>query len=161
MLGGLPNVLLTGLSLLIATAAAAGDLLLVPEMQRPPGIAYEPAARRAALADLPEAAEGLRRLRIEAARRWPEIVRLDLGSLSRRDAELTRRWAAPAEPGPLEGRPIGRGPDGGPISLELRGPRLPSRHDIVERYLYLYATYDPGAGTLGPLVVTIRGRVLE
>ena len=56
---------------------------------------------------------------------------------------------------------MGRDSEAGLLYLEFQGPRLPARYDIVHRYLFFYASFDPATGQVGPVVTTIRGWVLE
>jgi hypothetical protein len=147
--------------LLGAGVALAGDLVLVPEMQRPPGIVYEPVARRRELESRPESAKALEQLRRRVAELWPQLLKVDFVELSRYQVEATRGFRLPAEPGELEGHAVGRDEKDGRLYLELRGPRLPASHAIVYRYLYFYSSFDPATGELGPVIATIRGWVEE
>ena len=45
--------------------------------------------------------------------------------------------------------------------LGLEGPRLPSRHDIVDRRLWLLGIWDPLDGELSGLTLTVRTQVFE
>lgn len=150
-----------GLLFAFGPARAEEDLVLVPEMQPPQGILFEPAARRRELDGRPEAPRALDLLRKRVAQLWPRLCEVDLAELSRHHVEMTRGFRLPGEPGELEGRVIGRDAKDGRLYLELRGPRLPARFAIVFRYLYIYSSFEPATGTLGPLVVTIRGWVEE
>lgn len=162
----LRDAMVAALALLaiLTEAVIAGEieLVLVPEMERPPGIVYQPEAVRGKLRGAPDAARGLARLQERVEASWPELRRVDLAALSRRQqADLMRGYELPARPGPLEGQVVGKDESTGRIYIELRGPRLPARYEIVHRYLYFYASFEPASGELGPLVVTIRGWVLE
>ncbi len=132
---------------------------LVPEMETPQGIVAQPRQAREELADRAEARQGLARLEAWMAAEWPRIREVDLVALSRFHVEETRGFELPAAPGELTGRAVGH--DDGIWYLELRGPRLPARFDIVYRYLYVFAGFDPATGELGNLTVTSRGWVLE
>ncbi len=144
-----------------AAGAAGAGFTLVPEMEPPEGIVAQPRAERRQLADRAEARQGLARLETWVAAEWPRIRQVDLAELSRFHVEQTRGFELPATPGELTGRPIGRDEASGRWYLELRGPRLPARYDIVHRYLYVFARFDPATGELDRLTVTIRGWVLE
>ncbi len=141
-------------------AEPAAGLALVPEMETPEGIVAQPRRERLALKGRAEAERGLERLKARVAERWPEIRGVDLVALSRHHVEETRGFRLPAEPGALAGRAIGRDAEGRWF-LELRGPRLPARYDVVHRYLYVFARYHPTTGELDRLTLTIRGWVLE
>ncbi len=132
---------------------------LVPEMETPEGIVAQPRRAREELADRAEARRGLARLEAWVAAEWPRIREVDLVALSRFHVEETQGYELPAAPGELTGRAIGH--EEGLWYLELRGPRLPARYDIVHRYLYAFASFDPVSGELGKLTVTVRGWVLE
>ena len=134
--------------------------ILIREMEEPEGILAQPRRQRHGLDESPEARRGLERLSARVASLWPRLREIDFAALSRFHVEETRGWQPPAEPGELTGRAIGRD-EAGHWYLEVRGPRLPARHDIVHRYLYVFARYDPATGELDRLRVTIRGWVLE
>lgn len=142
-------------------ASGAEKLVLVPEMEKPAGIVYEPAQQRDKLRSRADSAEALDALRAKVDASWSEVVATDWAQWSRYQVEATRGWKAPTTPGPLEGQIIGRDDATGRLYLELRGPRLPAKHEIVYRYLYFYSSFDPATKQLGPLVATIRGWVLE
>ena len=145
----------------LSFAADAEKLVVVPEMEKPAGIVYDPARRREQLRARSDSSEALDALRAKVADAWPDVVAVDWVQWSRYQVEATRGWKAPTAPGPLEGQIIGRDEATGRLSLELRGPRLPTKYEIVHRYLYFFSTFDPATKQLGPLVVTIRGWVLE
>ncbi len=151
--------------LAVSPASTAGapetGFTLVPEMERPPGILEQPESERRSFEKSDEAQRGLARLEARVRSLWPRLREIDLVELSRYQVEATRGYRLPAEPGELRGRTLAREAAAGRWHLELRGPRLPARYDIVHRYLYVFATYDPASGELGELVVTIRGWVLE
>ncbi len=137
-----------------------GDFALVPEMQQPEGILFQSRRARESLEGRAEARRGLARLEAWVEAHWPRIRQVDLVSLSRFHVEQTRGFELPADPGELTGRAIAVD-EAGLWYLELRGPRLPARYDIVHRYLYVFAGFDPATGELGGLNLTIRGWVLE
>ncbi len=143
----------------MAADTSATGFRLVPEMETPEGIVGQPRLERQQLAERPEARRGLERLEAWVAAEWPRIREIDLAELSRFHVEETRGYELPASPGELTGRVLGE--DEGRWFLEIRGPRLPARYDIVHRYLYVFASFDPMTGELGRLTVTIRGWVLE
>ncbi len=143
----------------LAADVSQTGFALVPEMEPPEGIVAQPRRAREALADRDEARRGLARFEAWVAAEWPRIRQVDLVALSRFHVEETQGYELPAEPGELTGRVIGE--DEGRWFLELRGPRLPARYDIVHRYLYVFASFDPVSGELGKLTVTVRGWVLE
>lgn len=140
---------------------AAPDFTLVPEMERPAGVLYQDEDERLALRTKEAARRGLAALEQRIRALWPLLAEVDLVELSRYQVEATRSFRWPAEPGELEGQAVGVDEDAGLWHLELRGPRLPARYEIVHRHLYFYSTFDPATGELGSLVVTIRGWVLE
>ena len=142
------------------TALASGPLVLVPEMDDPPGILYQGAAEREALRGELTSSQAIDRLRDRARALWPRIRQVDLVELSRYQVEATMGWTLPADPGAFRGEVIARDGDGR-LHVELRGPRLPARFDVVFRYLYLYGVYAPASGSVDRLVVTIRGWVEE
>lgn len=150
------------LALLAPASSGAGDrsLVLVPEMERPGGILYQDREARVALRSRRESEPALGLFRERAIELWPSIRRVDLLALSRVQVESTRGYSLPDRPGPFSGAVIGRELNGR-LHLELRGPRLPTKYDIVHRYLYLYTVYDPSRSSFGETVVTIRGWVLE
>ena len=151
------------IGLLAAPTALAGpstdEFRLVPEMEDPEGIVVQPRRERDALQDQPDADRGLARLRRKVTELWPSIREVDLAELSRYHVEQTRGFELPATPGELVGRALAH--DSGLWYLELRGPRLPARFDIVYRFLYVFASFDPATGEIDQLTVTIRGWVLE
>ncbi len=134
---------------------------LVAEMEPLEGLFIESRQAREALADDAGARRGLERLEAWTRAEWPRIREIDLAALSRFHVEQMRGFELPAEPGELTGRAIGHDEARGRWSLELRGPRLPARYDIVHRYLHVYADFDEATGELGRLTITIRGWVLE
>ncbi len=158
LLGAL--LLCAGAPVLAADTFGAG-FALVPEMQTPEGIVAQPRREREALVDRAEALRGLERLEAWVAAEWSRIREIDLAELSRFHVEETRGFELPAAPGELTGRAIGHDEGAGLWYLELRGPRLPARYDIVHRYLFVFASYDPATEELGRLTLTIRGWVLE
>lgn len=154
------------MALLTLSAAGAGGppeggFTLVPEMERPAGILEQPESERQGFEKSDEARRGLARLEERVRALWPRLREIDLVELSRYQVEATRGYRLPAEPGELQGRALAWDAAAGRWHLELRGPRLPARYDIVHRHLFVFATYDPASGELGDLVVTIRGWVLE
>lgn len=134
---------------------------LVPEMEPPAGILYQDAERRLALQEKSGARRGLAVFEARVRASWPQLADVDLFELSRYQVEATRGFRWPDEPGELEGEAVGWDRETGLWHLELRGPRLPARYEIVHRHLYFYATFDPSTEELGALTVTIRGWVLE
>ncbi len=154
-------VLSAGVAGLTPAAFAESGFALVAEMQPLESIVAQPRRVREALKDDPEGQRGLARLEAWTHAEWSRIRGVDLASLSRFHVEQTVGFELPAEPGELTGRVIGRDESTGRWSLELRGPRLPARYDIVHRYLYLYASFDSATGQLDDQTVTIRGWVLE
>src|SRR5262245_39395398 len=122
--------------------AAQDELVLVPEMQRPSGILFDSAARRNELESRPESKRALELLRKRVEQLWPRLREVDLVALSRYQIEATRSFRLPPEPGGFEARIVGRDEKDGRLFLELRGPRLPARHAIVYRYLYLYCSFE-------------------
>ncbi len=157
--------MLLAAGLLVAGAAGSTDgdagFTLVPEMQPLDGIVAQPRQAREALDGRAEGARGLERLEAWVRAEWPRIRKIDLVALSRFHVEATQGFELPAEPGELAGRVIGHDEADGTWYLELRGPRLPARYDIVHRYLYVFARFDPATGALDRQTVTIRGWVLE
>lgn len=156
------------LSSLAAAALAAADppkadtaFRLVPEMQPPTGILYQSKADRGAHQKSNQAQRSLSRLSATVHKIWPRIREIDLVALARYQIEATQGFVLPAEPDDLVGQIIGWDEESRLWHLELRGPRLPAKYDIVHRYLYFYATFDPASEKLSDLVVTIRGWVLE
>ncbi|MCP3957186.1 MAG: hypothetical protein GY719_04980 [bacterium] len=154
------------LGLLVAPAALAAvpfdaEITLVPEMEDPAGIVAEPRREREALQDNTEARRGLDLLRQQVTGLWPRIREIDLVELSRYQVEQTRGFELPAAPGELTGRVLANDEESGLWHLELRGPRLPARFDIVYRFLHVFATFDPATGEIDRLTVTIRGWVEE
>ncbi len=151
------------LAALLAGLALPGNadepLTQVPEMERPPGIEYQSEVQRQALEQQAGGQRGLEVLEQHVRELWPQVRRVDLVALSKYQVEATRGYQLPDEPGELHGQVIAR--EDGLWYLELRGPRLPARYDIVFRYLYFYASYDPATEKLGKPVVTIRGWVEE
>lgn len=158
----LASPIVLALLLTAASAAAATEPFeLVPEMETPPDLLVQPRSERATLQDHPEARRGLDQLRARVAVLWPRLRDVDWVELSRFHREFTRDWSLPAEPGTLDGQVMAHDEATGRFTLELRGPRLPARFDVVHRYVHVYASYQPASGTLDQLVVTIRGWVLE
>ncbi len=145
----------------LADEHAGAGFLLVAEMEPLEGVVAQPRRAREALVGRAEARRGLELLEARVAAEWPRIQEIDLVELSRFHVELTEGFELPAEPGELTGRAIGHDETSGLWVLELRGPRLPARYDIVHRYLHVYASFDEVTGELGRLTVTIRGWVLE
>lgn len=144
-----------------ARARDRADLTLVPEMERPPGILYQREEARRGFEKDAGARRGLAALEERVRALWPGLADVDLVELSRYQVEATRSFRWPAEPGELEGRAVAWDDDARLWHLELRGPRLPARYEVVHRHLYFYATFDPSTEELGGLVLTIRGWVLE
>ena len=90
---------------------------------------------------------------------WPRLSReLDLVALSRWHIEPTRGFVLPAEPD-FEARILGRD-ESGALHVDLRGPRLPARFDIVHRHLHLLAVVTAD-GQVERMSATIRLRVYE
>lgn len=161
ILGGFSIVAFTS-PLVAQTAFAAtpeADFVLVPEMETPAHIVAQPRSERAALQSQAAGQAGLAALEDRVRHLWPQIRKIDVEALSRHQLEATRGWRLPVEPGDWVGQVMGR--DGDRWYLELRGPRLPARYDIVHRYLHVYASYDPSSQSLDDLTITIRGWVLE
>ena len=142
-------------------ASASGDFVLVGEMEPLAGVVAQPRQAREALEGRVEATRGLASLEARVRAEWPRLRQIDLVALSRYHVGETRGFELPTEPGELTGRAIGHDETTGLWHLEVRGPRLPARYDIVHRYLHVYAGYDPASGEVGRLTVTIRGWVLE
>ena len=134
---------------------------LVPEMETPTGILYQWTAERQELGKTSAAATAEASLREITRDLWPSLRTLDILELSRYQLEATTDWTLPEEPGDLVVETVGRDPETGELHVEVRGPRLPARYDIVFRFLYLYAVVDADTGDLRRLVVTIRGWVEE
>ena len=130
-------------------------------MEEPEGIVAQPRRQRRSLEDHPQGRRGLELLSARVTSLWPRLREIDFVELSRFHVEETRGWQLPAAPGELTGRAIAHDETAGDWYLELRGPRLPARYDIVHRYLYVFARYDPATTKLDRLTVTIRGWVLE
>ncbi len=152
---------LFGVPALAALADDGTGFALVAEMEPLEGIVAQPRRAREALADRAEARRGLELFEARVAAEWPRIREIDLAALSRFHVEQTEGFELPAEPGELTGRAIGHDEASDLWYLELRGPRLPARYDIVHRYLHVYASFDPATGEFGRLTITIRGWVLE
>lgn len=142
-------------------ADAGAEFVLVPEMEPLEGIVAQSRRARGLLEGRAEARRGLAQLEAWVEAHWPRIRQIDLVELSRFHVGETRDFELPAEPGELTGRAIAYDQASGLWTLELRGPRLPARYDIVHRYLYVFATFDPATGELGRQTLTIRGWVLE
>ncbi len=145
----------------VNAAGASDAFTLVPEMEQPEGILFQPRHAREQLEGRAEARRGLARLEAWVGAHWPQIRRIDLAELSRFHVGETRGFELPAEAGELTGRAIAADEESGLWYLELRGPRLPARYDIVHRFLYVFAIFDPPTGELSGLTLTIRGWVLE
>ncbi len=154
-------LVLTGGWVVSAVGAGSDDFVLVPEMEQPEDLLFQSRRAREQLEDRAEARRGLERLEAWVEGHWAQIRRIDLAELSRFHVQQTRGFELPAEPGELTGRPIAADETSGLWYLELRGPRLPARYDIVHRYLYVFAGFDPATGELSGLTLTIRGWVLE
>lgn len=144
----------------LADDGAAG-FVLVAEMEPLEGVFAQPRRAREALQDRVEARRGLQLLKAKVAAEWSSIREIDWVALSRFHVEQTKGFELPAVPGEFTGRAIGHDEASGQWTLELRGPRLPARYDIVHRYLHVYSTFDEATGELGRLTITIRGWVLE
>ncbi len=105
-------------------------------------------------------------LRAEAAalgavrERWPEVRQLDFETLSRAQLEATRGWRPPADPGDLRVDAVARDAQGRWL-VAVAGPRLPARHDIVQRTLTVVVVLDAEASAVEELVATIRTEVFE
>lgn len=143
------------------TSDPGSAFTLVPEMERPPGVLALSKTERQTLQKSDLARQGLARMEEEVRALWPRVREIDLVELSRYQVEATRDFRLAAEPGDFEGQVLARDDETKRWHLELRGPRLPARYDIVYRYLYFYATYDPATKKIDDLLVTIRGWVLE
>lgn len=158
-----------GLAVLISLAAPAvgfaadadAGFVLVPEMEVPAGLFVQPKRERSDLQDNPQALRGIDRLRARVVDLWPRLRQVDWPALSRYQLVATRGWRLPAQPGELVGQVMAHDALANRWTIELRGPRLPARFDIVHRYLHVYASYDPATEELDQLTVTIRGWVLE
>ena len=148
-----------GLSVL-AEVATAG-FTLVPEMEPLEDVVAQPRRAREALQGRAAARRGLQLFEARVAAEWPSFREIDLVALSRFHVEQTEGFELPAAPGEFAGRAIAYDEASGQWTLELRGPRLPARYDIVHRYLHVFTTFDEATGELGRLTVTIRGWVLE
>ena len=79
---------------------------LVPEMERPQGILYQPETERRELRQKAAGQRGLRRLDEHVRALWPQVLKVDLVELSRYQVEATREFQLPSEPGKLEGQVI-------------------------------------------------------
>ncbi len=147
----------------LATAGAAAEIpfRLISEMEEPPDLLVQSRRERAALQEAAEARRGLDLLRARVAVLWPRLQEVDWVGLSRFHQDVTRDWSLPARPGKLSGQVMAHDESSGRWTLELRGPRLPARYDIVHRYVHIYASFEPVTGTFDQLTVTIRGWVLE
>ncbi len=155
--GGAP-----GVAAAVGAESNAGvGFVLVGEMEPLEGIFTQPRRVREALKGHVEAERGLEQLKAWVRAEWPRIREVDFTALSRFHIEQTRGFELPVDPGELTGRAIAHDEATGRWSLELRGPRLPARYDIVHRYLHVYASFHPATGQLSQLLVTIRGWVLE
>ncbi len=159
--GLLGAVLLSSVSAVPAAGAGGSEFALVGEMEPLDGIVAQPRQAREALTDRAEGRRGLEWLESWTRAEWPRLREIDLVALSRFHVGETQGFELPAEPGELTGRAIGHDEASGLWYLELRGPRLPARYDIVHRYLYVFARFDPATETLDHLTITIRGWVLE
>ncbi len=153
-------------SVLMSPAAAASPqsplaIHWVAELEVPPGMLRQKRAERAKLADAASGLAGLDALSAQIRQSWPEIRETDLHALSRTQVEETRGYRLPPEPGRLNGSVIAWDAESGLWHLELLGPRLPARFDIVHRYLAFYATYDAERGELRQINATIRGWIYE
>lgn len=133
---------------------------LVAEMETPPGIVAAPPSRRAALPGGADAADALSRFEAHVDGLWSALRDIDLVALSRFQVDAMDGYELPATFDDWRGKVIGQGEDGR-LFLELRGPRLPARYDIVFRYLTVFVGFDPATSTLGRPVVTIRGWIEE
>jgi hypothetical protein len=155
-----PRLLTLALLALAPAGAQEAPFDLVPEMETPPGIVAARGSERARLPRGEDAEEALALFQERVATLWETIRRVDLVALSRYQIEATKGYELPQTFDGWRGEVVGRGDDGR-YYLELRGPRLPGRHDIVFRYLTVYAAYDPSSRTIGRPVVTLRGWVEE
>ena len=138
--------------------------VLIPirvEECEPEGILAQPRRQRRSLEKAAEARRGLELFSARVAAIWPRIREIDFAELSRFQVEETRGWRPRREPGELAGEVIAHDEVSGHWFLELRGPRLPARYDIVHRHLWVFARYDPATAELDRLTVTIRGWVEE
>lgn len=131
----------------------------VGEMERPPGIVVATRRERAALAEHKDVGRALALLEQRVDQLWKDIRALDVPALSRYQLEATEGYSLPAKFEDWEGRVLGE--NDGLLYLELRGPRLPAKYDIVFRYLYIFASFDPLTNEIGRPVVTIRGWIEE
>ncbi|MDH3404293.1 MAG: hypothetical protein OES32_19235 [Acidobacteriota bacterium] len=143
-----------------AVAAAVAGWRTLPEMEPPGGVVVDPAGIRAGLAASVEGAAAVVAVERAVRRDWRKLQDLDWEALSRYQRAATAGWRLPASPGPLVGRVLGRD-GGGRLHVEVRGPRLPAAFDIVHRYVYVFAAYDPLTGEVAGLTATIRGWVEE
>ena len=141
-------------------AAADDGWRTLPEMVEPRGVLVDEAAVRQALTATPEGREGMARVEAMVTEDWRKLQAIDWHALSRYQLEATAGWRLPDAPGVLVSRVLGRD-DRGRLHVEVRGPRLPARFDIVYRYLYVFATYDPLSGKVEDRLATIRGWVEE
>ena len=156
------SIVLTATIGWVASAAGAeAPFRLVPEMQEPSGLFVQSRSERADLQDDAEARRGLDLLRGRVEGLWPQLREVDWVALSQSHKDSTQGWRLPADTGELSGQVMGYDESSGRWTLELRGPRLPARYDIVHRYLHVYASFEPTTGTFDQLIVTIRGWVLE
>ena len=158
-------LLLLAAALLGASADAQSDPALqafdlVPEMVTPPGIAVAPPSRRADLPSGPDIDEVLRQFQARVDSMWPAIRDVDLVALSRFQVKEMDTYKLPQSFDDWRGKVLGVSDDGR-LFLELRGPRLPARYDIVFRYLTVFSSFDPSSGAIGRPVVTIRGWIEE
>lgn len=93
------------------------------------------------------------------APRWREIRGVDFHGLSRAQRDVTLGWAPPRSLPPFDQAIVHTEEDG--FVVELRGPRLPSRFDIVIRHLTLYVDLDREGRARGDVVVTVRTEIYE
>ena len=149
-----------------ASLAAPGELKfddtsvrLVAEMAPLPDHVFFKREQRLELEKSADAGPALASATAHAQSLWPRLSReLDVVALSRWHIEPTRGFVLPADPG-FEARLLGRD-ESGALHVDLRGPRLPARFDIVHRYLHLLAVVSAD-GQVERMSATIRTRVYE
>lgn len=142
-----------------------GTFRLVPEMEASAYLDAVPVPRSEVLNKSIQMLAGFDQLRQIVVSRWSEIQSVDLEDLSRYQLEATKNWRLPDAPGDLSGKVLSqaRTVDQGQTRwyLQVEGPRLPAKYDIVHRHLVIIGRFDPGTGDLDQLIVTIQTEVFE
>ncbi len=142
-----------------ASYGYAGVFLRTPEGAVPDGIKVSRRERAGSLQRHPAGAEASAALQRHVATHWGDLTTLDVVSLSRWHAELTRGWQVPPQPTFSDAELLAATPDA--LYLMQRGPRLPAPFDAVHRYLVFFARYDLGTGEIRNVAVSIHGEVFE